>query len=163
PKDRDLYVLRARARAEQGQWEPAAADFAQAMDLGLSSADVWRQHALVRLAAGDADGYRKLCARLVRRHGDSPDAAVVRTVGRTCAVAAEAVPDLKPLLQQAEADVAARPNDRPALQALAALLYRGGQFEAAAGRLDGKDQPFELLLLALAQHRLGRTDEAGKS
>jgi WD40 repeat protein/predicted Zn-dependent protease len=167
--DRDLLVLRARAFAEQEKWNEAAADFSRAMDRGTSSADVWRQHALVRLAAGDADGYRKLCARLVRRHGDSTDAAVVRTVAWTCALSADAGVDLQPLLQWAESAAAAQPNSRPFLQTLAALLYRSGQFEAAvrrfeaAQKLPGEDgRLHELLFLALAHQRLGHADEAKK-
>jgi tetratricopeptide (TPR) repeat protein len=168
--DRNLWVQRARARAELGRWNESAADFARAIDLGLSDVHVWRQHALVRLATGDVESYRKMCLRLVRRFGDSPDAAVVRVVALTCALSPDAVPDLKPLVQQTEGAVAAHPKSGPDHLALGALLYRAGQFEPAvehirtALRLSDPDRsPVGLLFLAMAQQRLGQVKEAGQS
>jgi tetratricopeptide (TPR) repeat protein len=90
-------------------------------------------------------------------------------VARACTLAPEPLPDLKPLAEQADRAVRADPRSAEDLRRLALLLYRSGEHESAVRRLEealrlvGEEPaPRDWLLLALAQQRLGKTDEAKK-
>jgi tetratricopeptide (TPR) repeat protein len=164
-KDAELWLGKGRADAERGQWAKAADDFAKAIRFGRNDPEVWHQQALARLAGGDRAGYRQVCERLVKRvRGEGPAG---RAVARTCTLAGDALPDLKPLLLQAEKAVAADPESAADLRRLGALLYRAGQYEAAqrrlqeAARLRGQEPDArDWLFLAMASQRLGRGEEA---
>ncbi len=165
----ELWSARGRIEAERGQWRKAAADLGKAIHLGEQDATTWRQHILTLLAGGDEANYRRWCGRLMQRFGDSKDEAIFRNVVWTVALAEGAVRDWKALVQRAERDAAAHPQSADHRRQLALLLYRDGQFDAALKELQrGREaSPSELtardgLLMALAAHRLGREEEAGK-
>jgi tetratricopeptide (TPR) repeat protein len=164
--DRDLYAMRGRAFAELGKLDKAAADLEKAISLGQSDAATWYQRNLLRVASGDLDGYRKACLRMVRRFGDG-DAASTRWVGWTCSLAPEALADLKTLLRRAERAVVEFPDSIPSRLAYAGMLYRTGQFakaaEVAESVVKSGSEKTAPILLAMAQHQLGRTEEAKKS
>src|SRR5262249_58500019 len=134
PRDADLLARRGRAEAERERWEQAAADLGKATRMGLNDVSAWHEEALLALARDDKRGYQRTCATMVRHFGGSEDEAVSRTLSWTCALAAEAGPDLKPLVARAERAVSANPSSADDLRALAALLYRSSQFEAAQRR-----------------------------
>jgi tetratricopeptide (TPR) repeat protein len=168
--DAELWLRKAGAEAERGKWDRAAADLAKAVRLGRNDADVVYQQAVALLAGGDQAGYRRACARLVQRFGGSTDDAVGRAVARACTLSPDAVPDLKPLLGQAERAAAANPRSAADLRRLAALLYRAGQFDPALKKIQetlalrGPDRdPCDLLLLAMLHQRLGHGAEARKA
>ncbi len=167
PKDADAWANLGRTHAELGQWDKAAGDFGRAITQGREDAATFRDQALARLAAGDLAGYKQICARMSRRFGGNRAAG--QTVGWTCALAPDALPDLKPLVQQAERAQADNPKSAAHLIAVAALLYRTGQLQPALQQLEKAqtlrgpaDAPTDWLLLAMTQQRLGRADEAKK-
>jgi tetratricopeptide (TPR) repeat protein len=167
PRDADLLARRGRAEAERGRWEQAAADLGKATRMGLNDVGAWHEEALLILARGDTKGYQRACATMVRRFGGSEDETVARSLAWTCALAGDAVADLKPLAARAERMVAANPSSADALRTLAAVLYRGGQFEAAQRRAEealrlpanGSDPACGFLLAMIHQHR-DHADEA---
>ena len=80
-------------------------------------------------------------------------------------LAPEAVADPAPVVKLAETALAGRPDDPAVLTTMGAALYRAGQFEPAAKRLKEAVEArpgmaAAWFLLALAQQRLGQTDEA---
>jgi tetratricopeptide (TPR) repeat protein len=165
--DADAWASRGRAYAEQGQWDKAATDFGRAITLGREDTATFRDQALARLGAGDAAAYKKVCERMVKRFGNSRPAGQV--LGWTCTLAPDALPDLKSVVQQAERAQADNPKSAAHLVAVAALLYRTGQFQPALLQLEkaqalrgATDAPTDWLLLAMTQQRLGRADEAKK-
>jgi tetratricopeptide (TPR) repeat protein len=167
PRDAELLARRGRAEAERGRWEQAAADLGKATRMGLNDVNAWHEEALLALARNDARTYQRTCATMVRRFGGSEDEVVSRTLSWTCALAAEAVPDLKPLVARTERAVSANPSSADDLRALAALLYRSSQFEAAqrraeqALRLPGfANDPTCGFLLAMIHQHLDHADEA---
>jgi tetratricopeptide (TPR) repeat protein len=168
--DADLWLRKGGSEAERGKWDRAAADLAKAIRLGRNDAGVVYQQVLLLLAGGDQAGYRRACGRLVQRFGGSEDGVTGRVVARACTLGPDAVPDLKPLLRQAERAVAADPRSAADLRRLAALLYRTGQPEPALKRIQealalggpGRD-PCDTLLLAMLHQRLGRPEEARKA
>jgi WD40 repeat protein len=165
----ELWAARGRIEAEHGDWNKAAADLGKALHLGEQDAIVWRQHILALLAGGDETNYRRWCGRLVQRFGDSKDDSIFGSVVWSVSLAEGTVRDWKPLVQRAERTVATHPESADQRRQLAVLLYRAGQFDAARKRLQEiMDAAFsaltasDCLLMALAEHRLGRGDEAKK-
>jgi WD40 repeat protein len=167
PNDAELRASRGRAYAELGQWDKAADDFGRAVALGREDGVTFRDQALARLGAGDLAGYKQVCARMVKRVGGSQ--ATAQVFGWTCSLAPDALPDLKPLVQQAERAQAVNPKSAAHLLAVGALLYRTGQLQPALQQLEKAqalrgtaDAPADWLLLAMTHQRLGRADEAKK-
>jgi WD40 repeat protein/tetratricopeptide (TPR) repeat protein len=169
PQEGQLWDRRGRAHAELGRWEKAAADFARAVELGGQDITVWYRHALTRLAVGDQDGYRQACAEMLRQFGPTEDPETLRRLAWTCALALDAVADLAPLLRGLERAVAANPTACAHRHELGALLHRDGRPAEAVKELteaihlhrqDGTVS--DRLFLAMANHRQGAAEEAGK-
>lgn len=164
-----LWTARGRIQAERGNWDKAAADLGKAIHLGEEDATAWCQHLLALLAGGDEANYRRGCARLMQRFGNSKDEAIARNVAWTCAVTEGSLRDWKAILERSQRILTAHPQSTDALQLRAALLYRAGQYDDS---LKHSQKALELsaaqpkarnwLLMALAGQRLGRGDEAKK-
>jgi tetratricopeptide (TPR) repeat protein len=148
-----------------GEWEKATADFTKAIELG--SEDVrgaWYPLAVLHLRAQRTKEYRALCEQLLKQFGQSEQHFVVIT----CKLAPDAVADLSAPVRIAEKLVAGQPQNAEYVGLLGAALYRKGDLEAAAARLEaaircGPQQVgvhWRKLALAMACHRLGRGAEA---
>jgi serine/threonine protein kinase/WD40 repeat protein len=163
----DLGWLRGEAPAAAGRWEEAAAAYDQAVAQFPAAWESWYHAALVHLLRGDADGYRRLCARALQRFDRTEDPFAAVYLARAGTLDAEAKVDPARLLRLAERAAAADPNSYLMLRCLGAALLRAGRPEAAVQRLTkaaGVQQecPTTWLLLALAHQRLGHTEEARK-
>jgi tetratricopeptide (TPR) repeat protein len=166
-----LWLLRGNALAELGRWEQAAADLVLAVEQEDGGPDPRIGLALARLAAGDPDGYRKACARLLRDFGQHKDPKVVGAVASTCSLVPDAIEDHEAVVRCARSAEKSAPKDADRhhlLQALSAAVYRAGRFEEAIGCLNdaakaqpGPD-PLDELFLAMAHHRAGHAEEARK-
>jgi tetratricopeptide (TPR) repeat protein len=148
-----------------GEWDKATADFAKAIELG--SEDVlgaWYPLAVLHLRAQRTKEYRDLCQQLLNKLGQSEQHYVVII----CKLAPDAVADLSRLVQIGERLVARQPRNAEYMGLLGAALYRKGDPEAAAAKLEAGIRlgPQELgvhwrkLVLAMAYQRLGRGAEA---
>ncbi len=162
-----LWTARGRIEARRGMWIKAAADFAKAIHLGEEDAVVWCQYARTLLANGDDVNYRRWCARIVQRFGESKDETTIQHVVWTGALAEGAVRNWKSLVVRAERSATEQPQSTDRARLLAVLLYRAGQFEKSlnlARKLtavsDPAPQARDWLLAALAAQRLGRPEEA---
>jgi tetratricopeptide (TPR) repeat protein len=150
--------------AERGEWEKAAADFSKAA--GLKDAPVYVQYyqALLRLRAGDADGYRDICAGMLKCWGTS-----FWTLW-TCVLAPNAVGDPMALANGAEEAVGEEPKGHWNANQLGAALYRAGRYDEAARQLtraSGLDPGpvrtnliYTWFFLAMTHHRLGHAPQA---
>src|SRR5262249_26451221 len=176
PDEPVYWRHRAGTFAEMAQWDKAAADLAKAAALTAGDkahdALTWYYLALVRCQTGDAAGYRKVCAAMLKRFGQSPDPQAVAWAGWTCVLAPDALTDWQAALAITEKPLAADPKNFDTLNRLGALLYRAGRFEEAARRVSEAAAAFQdarnprssllynWLFLAMTQHRLGRVGEA---
>jgi tetratricopeptide (TPR) repeat protein len=147
-----------------GRWAEAAAAFTRAIEYGDDDFETWHHHLVLRLKAGDLDGYRKACAELVARFGSDGDRETVNFIAWSCALGPDAVADLACLRRSVEAAVARQPRNYPLRNTLGALLYRASQYQEAIRTLDQAvalhghgGTPFDWLFLAMAHHRLGQT------
>jgi Flp pilus assembly protein TadD len=170
PNDSQLWKDRAQAHVNLEQWDKAAHDCGKASRLDREDWRVGYHHALLRLYRADAKGYRQACATLLERWGSAKDPGILNSVAWTCALAANAVTDLGPVVRLAEKAVKGRPTDPNVLNTLGAILYRAGRCEEAVKRLKEaiaksptkKGSAAGWLFLALAQQKLGQTDEANR-
>jgi tetratricopeptide (TPR) repeat protein len=166
-----LCETRGQVYAVLGQWDKAAADYTRAIEATPDGRDLnlWYPHALLRLAVGDAKGYRQACRKLsLEGGGEFWQPARPSTKSRwvwACVLAADALEDYTPLLGMAEKAVRFDPHDYACARALGGALLRAGRLDAAVQQLQKADslQPgasSASLLLALGHHRLGHADEA---
>ena len=169
------YATRAVLYDRFGQQGAAIADFDKAVALGPEQANVWYRRALARLAQGQADQYRKDCAEMLQRFGESTKPDDANWVAWTCALAPDAIKDWPKTVALAEKAAKNDPKSASYLNTLGAVLYRAGRFDESLQRLTEADRvvkaPSETLpsspaytwfFLAMAHHRLGHGEEAKK-
>ncbi len=170
PGDVAAWRDRADAYGGLGQWGKADADLLKAIELAPDDRLEWTSLARVRLAGGNKDGYRAACATLLVRSEKMTNLVDSLDVARTLMLAPSAVVDATAPLHVVERALASFPQNHPFAGMLGAALYRAGKYDAAVQKLNeaialfGRGgTPHDWLFLAMAQHRLGKRDEAGKS
>jgi WD40 repeat protein/serine/threonine protein kinase/tetratricopeptide (TPR) repeat protein len=167
PREWQPLVRRGVAHAQLRQWKLAAADFGKNRDIGTDDPHVWHYLALVSLAADDTGVYRKTCADLLERFGQSADVETARESIWTAVLAPQAVPNPGRLLATAERLQRARPNNPAMALTLGAALLRSGKpakaipvLEGALSNIRSDHAGHVLLFLTLACQQIGRVDEA---
>ena len=172
PKDGVIPANRGWVYAELGQWDKAASDYSKAVKLDPQRRFSWAGLAVVLLAKGDGEGYRRACASLIDRFGQTDDPQVADNVGWLCVQAPDAVApreEVVRLAKQAVESAKDKVQEHLYLQTLGAATYRAGRFQEAIEHLNkgikahGKEgDAFDWLFLAMAHQRLGHSDEARK-
>jgi tetratricopeptide (TPR) repeat protein len=162
------FCLRDIGRTQEAKqvYEPAIANFSKAVELGSKHTwGVWYPLALLHLSTGRTKEYRTLCETLLERFGQANDSDFL--VFDICKLAPDAVADLARPVQLAEKRLARHPHDAELMGVLGDTLYRKGDLDAAAQRLEasiraapGISVHRRKLFLAMAYHRLGRTAKA---
>jgi serine/threonine protein kinase/tetratricopeptide (TPR) repeat protein len=155
------FAERAAAQATQGNYQKAAADYAHAVQDRPDEIFLWYFHAMAKLGAGDLDGYRRVCAGMRQRFGETKAPGPAARVVYACVVVSDAADDTAELVRLGKRSVGYP-------RALASALYRDGQYEAALRCYEGsaKSSPLgsvDLLFRAMAQHRLAKNADAAKS
>ncbi len=158
--------LRADAYCEIGDLTSAAPDLERLWQ--LTGRPEWgSRHALARLGTGDIEAYQAQCRRLVAALGnDEADEDAIWV----CLLRPDAVADVTPLLQSAEAAFArqeGRLHDREAYRNYAAALLRSGRTAEAVADLQrsldhwaNNPSTETWLLMALLQQASGHLEEA---
>jgi serine/threonine protein kinase/tetratricopeptide (TPR) repeat protein len=165
PHDARLWVAHGRLLASRREWEKAAADYRKVMESRPPDWSASLEYACVQLLAGDRAGYQQYCARLVKRFGDTNDPGIARMLSRVCTLAPGSGPDVLRLVEWASRHKA---GEREDWHALGAAHYRAGHFKEAIrcfreqkkAHPDWPGQCMNNSFLALANYRLGQTDEA---
>ena len=157
-----------RERAGQRQWDRAVAGYAQSLTRGpTESGDFWFEYAALSLLAGDRPAYDRTCARMIEMCGKSGGPRSYH-VARTCTLAPDAVADPSLPGRLAEKELKGSAQEFWSLTEQGALAYRAGRFQQAVPffeqSLQADPRPGRAVLnwlwLALANQRLGKTDEA---
>jgi tetratricopeptide (TPR) repeat protein len=172
----DVAALLAADPLEQGpvhaarrEWDKAAGCYKRVLERGtMDGGHFWFEYAAVLLLSGDRTRYEKACARMVERYDKSPVLLRAYHVARACTLAADAVADVSQPGRLAETELKAAAGQFWSLTEQGALHYRAGQFQEAAAlfqqSLRASARPGQAVLnwlwLALAQQRLGKTEEA---
>ena len=160
PRHMSDWVARGLYHLELGQWDKATHDYGEAIRRGANSLEEhWRVYALLCHLAGQRDEYRRVCAQVLERFGKTEHPWTAFLVVAACQHALEQ-DDRDRLLLIVE-------KDPKQVGLRGQLLYRQGQFEAAARRLEEVvktpkwiNSQFDKLFLAMTYQRLGRGEEA---
>jgi serine/threonine protein kinase/Flp pilus assembly protein TadD len=163
-----ILWTRGEAYAHLGQWDKAAADYARLVELGPTDKRPWYQSAGLRLQIGDIEGYRRACREMLAQFGNTDDPAVAERTAKTCSLAPDAVSCFDLVLKLADRAVEGRGSERWILLAKALAEYRADHsaeaikwLERVAPKADSEHlDATAFAVLALAQHRLGRTHDA---
>jgi tetratricopeptide (TPR) repeat protein len=112
-------------------------------------------------------GYRRLCAEMLERFGNTTDAPKAAAVVSLAVLLPDAVQDFNEVIRLARVAVNSKPDDAGYLESLGGALYRAGQYQDARKYLDRAvvrhsqgGRVGTQLFLALVHQRLGHPAEA---
>jgi WD40 repeat protein len=158
--DLRYYTHRGRYHALRNQWDKALSDYARTNDKQFTFPF---EYACILLLAGDEDGYRRLCDRLVTAFEETPlgnpHVTGVYTLSPHSGVEPERLLEWAQLRDQAD-------RDRFSLIAVGLASYRAGEFAKAVEFLqEANEQPdasasMTAFPLALALRALERHEES---
>jgi tetratricopeptide (TPR) repeat protein len=174
PGDSAPLVGRGEWYARHRHWKEALADMVQAIALHPEWHQPWYRAVPLFLEAGDVEGYRRHCQAMLNRFGDSDDANVAERTAKSCLLLPGTVEDLTLPVRLAHRAVvrgAASADLKWFQLAEGMAAYREGRFEEAialcsqsraanAPAANAELETIDCLFLAMAQHRLGKEDEA---
>jgi hypothetical protein len=176
----NIGLLRARSSffGRHGCWKEAAADLSQVVELdGSDDLDQFK-FAILLLENGDVAGYRARCQKMVASFGASKDPGTLDKTAKASLLAAEAGFDPRAVCQLADQAVTLGKDGIwiAYFQLVKGLAeYRAGNFASAVGWVgkcigqpgavggtapSGTRDVAACAVLAMAQHRLQRPDEA---
>jgi WD40 repeat protein/Flp pilus assembly protein TadD len=167
PLDNGLLIRRGRARAELGQWGPAAEDFGAAAERDRADADASFGLGMALLADGKRAGYGAVCRRLLKDFADADDPDAVNLAAWLGCIVPGVVEDPKELVRLAARAADARPTQWAFVDTLGVAHYRAGQYKQAQAALaralelhpSGGDVSTKFFY-AMACQRLGDEDKA---
>ena len=156
-----------RALAARQEWDSAADCYSRALLGATDDGEFWFEYAAVLLLSGDRPGYARACARMIERGGKAPNVRAYH-VARACTLASDAVADAALPGRLAKAELKTHTREFWSLTEQGALAYRASRFGESVPlfeqslRANAKPGAAVLnwLWLALADQRLGKTDDA---
>jgi len=145
-------------------WRDATAEFAKAVELRPEDPKLWRFLAVAHFAAGDFDAHRQTCMAMLERFGRSQERFDAGNLLLACVLRDDVLPDMGQLLPITRIS---DPIWHWGAEVRGAALYRAQKhqesiqsFEAAARMY--RPRAWDWCFLAMAHHRLGHADEAGR-
>jgi tetratricopeptide (TPR) repeat protein len=166
-------ILRARGhfRARRGHFREAAADYARAIELDPARVTDWHRLAVLLVESSQIDAYREHCRKSVERFRNTTEPFEAVVIAEACLILPDSGIELSVAVQLISLDVSATNHEEIAWFELAKGLaeYRQDHFTNAikwmqklldrGGGILERDALAETVL-AMAQQRLKRTDEA---
>jgi serine/threonine protein kinase len=142
--------------------------------LRSSAPDVYHALAPLLLQNGELKEYYELRTRIVREHGDASDPVTCERLAKDCLVLPPEASQMETLVKMVDRAVAAGPSHRSFLYfefAKGLAEYRSGRYSDAVDWLqkalvktnDSHRTAMTIATLAMAQQRLGQTEDARKT
>jgi eukaryotic-like serine/threonine-protein kinase len=172
----DLLCTRAEIRARTGRWKEAVDDLRKWMEADSDNHKAYQFLGVLLAQLGDERAYRELCGRIRVRFGRvADDPSIADRMAKTCMILPFAADDH--LTETRLADVAMQLGEGYAVQGWFRLCkglaeYRQGNYASAVewikkalqekGATPRRDAE-ALMVLAMAQHRLGKPQEASQA
>jgi tetratricopeptide (TPR) repeat protein len=173
PDDAEVHFALGSFHARWGEWKKAGAEYDRGLELDPTAYDRWCQATVLHLAAGDVEGYRRTRQELVQRYGDADDPLIAERVVNVSLLLPDAVTAadferVQKLAKRAVTGSEKHPWYRYWMRAKALADYRAGRFaqavkwlEQSAPNANGNhDDALMFAIQSMAQHGLGRTEEA---
>jgi len=159
PNDAGLRLGFGGLYAERGRRSEALADYAAALQLRPHpDSMIWYEHALLLIAFGHTDDYRKLCAAMVARYGATTDAGL-GNLAHTVALHPHGLDDPAVVVRLAEKRSALPGLQKPwSDHVLAVAYYRSGRYAAALAAIPPHPtalEPHDGFVRAMAHHKSG--------
>src|SRR5439155_11526693 len=110
----------------QGRYPQAAEAYATVIDADAATPSLHFQQAMVSLAMGRVDDYRRACTSLIERFGEDVPPREANAMAWALVLGPGAVPDPQVALRLARRGVAGRPSSKR-LNTLGGALFRAGQ------------------------------------
>jgi non-specific serine/threonine protein kinase/serine/threonine-protein kinase len=171
PNEHGPYYGLGSANAFGGQWTKATAAFERATE--LSPADLWSVYRWATLCCytNDHDGYRRACRAMLDHFGQTKSLLIADCTAKACSLAPESASVAEQVVKLADFIVTGTEQEpaRKWYEITKGLVdYRAGRFGPAAEIILRSAPSNEGLhrdalafsILAMAQHRLGKTEEA---
>ena len=171
-RDTALLEVHANLSGRGGKWKDATADYARLIELAPTDHWLCHQFAPVLVIAGDLDGYRQLCRRILARSGATNYLRASQQMATDCLLPPPSGADLPTVAHLADVAVRTAGVNQylPWSQLTKGLAdYRQGHFAGgvewaqrallAAGKVLERDVQ-AYAVLAMAQHQLKHADEA---
>jgi eukaryotic-like serine/threonine-protein kinase len=161
---RGLAVAHAAGR----EWDQGAVGYARVLPHGQTDdGHLGFEYAALSLLSGDRPGYVRACAHMIERCGKAGGPRAYH-VARACTLAPDAIAEASLAGRLAEKELEASAQEFWSWTEQGALAYRAGHFQHAVTffeqslRADPRPRRAVLnwLWLALAEQRLGKTEEA---
>ena len=176
PRNIPVHTVLGHALCRRGKFNEAVGVYRKAIELDPEGVVHRYWLALAQLKEGDRAGYRRTCAALLARFGQTDKPGDAFWVAWTTVLAEGSVTDIDQPVRVAEAALRGDPREDRHATALGAALYRAGRFDEAIRRLDQASAAFEQaaakrptsspaytwFFLAMAHQRLGHGEEARK-
>jgi hypothetical protein len=165
---RDDLIAEAAALVGRGRWDEAAATWALAFATeGPDLPPLCFEGAVMRLAVGDAAGYRSACRRLLDVLGRTGEPDWLEFAAHALVLAPEGSAEAAQALRLAERRASLLPGDWSG-HVVGLALYRAGRYVESDARLRANLDRYpgwscevlDWLVLAMADRRLGRPAEA---
>src|SRR5262249_46801032 len=156
------------AHAARREWDKAAGCYQRALERDATDGGhFWFENAALLLLSGDRPGYAGACAHMIDRCGKNGGPRAYH-VARACTLAPDSVAEPSLPGRLAEKELQGSAKQFWSLTEQGALAYRAGRFQDAAlhfeQSLKADPMPGRAVLnwlwLALANQRLGKTEEA---
>jgi tetratricopeptide (TPR) repeat protein len=161
-------LVQGRERVTQRDWAGAVNCYARTLAREPNDdGHFWFEYAAVLLLSGDRPGYGAACTQLIEQCG-KPRGPRAYHVARAGTLAADGAPDASLLGRLAHNELQQNATQFWSLTEQGALAYRAGRFEESLSlfeqSLKADSHPGRAVVnwvwLALAQQRLGKTEEA---
>ena len=171
PRNAYTHFEIGEAYARLGRWDQAQAAIGKAAELDPGNHWYVFHATVLQVRAGDLAGYRLACREMLKRFGDTGQPEVAERTAKTCLLVPDAVADLAPVLRLADRAVTGTEkssNYHFFLFCKGLAEYRAGRNaeaihwgerlapDAGGSHLDAA----AFAVLAMAQHRLGRREQA---
>ena len=157
----------------QGRLDEARLAWEKALTLDPPDHDVWDGYAELCLFLGQEAEYRRASRALIGRFQETPDAAIAERTGRTALLLPVSEAEALRAATLIDRALASQDKKKPTwsypyyLFAKGLAEYRLDRLDNAIVLLQGQASkvlvPAPQLIMAMAQHRKGRTDEARKT
>jgi WD40 repeat protein/serine/threonine protein kinase len=161
------YAYRGSARAELGRWQQARDDFEEVVRRVPEQTEAWCMYGLLSLREGDAAGYRRACDALRKNQEHSDNPRVAYLTAWIAVLSHDAGVKGEQLVSLAKQAVEREPRDPDYMGTLGAALFRAGELDDAALRMNEalrlRGRQFyarEWLWLALIRSRMRLPSEA---
>ncbi len=171
PNNANTHFELGDAYARLGRWDQAQAAICKAAELDPGNHWYMFHATVLQIRAGDLAGYRRFCREMLKRFGDTRQPELAERTAKTCLLVPDAVADLAPVLRLADRAVTGTEkssNYGYFVLAKGLAEYRAGRNAEAVnweerlrpGTRNHDSDVAALAVLAMAQHHLGRGEQA---